>query len=210
MLVAKKGNIQLHHFAHHSAGVACAHVAETNAHIWAKDVLARVKRLLVPETRAEHDGQSRGVKKAQVYDFVEARLEKRLGTMVPDVILLMADGTQLIVEVRVTHACDEAKLAKLEQEGLSAIEIDLRRYRTSADRQEIECALLSGAPREWLNNAKQEKFDEQFRNWLVAKAEREASEAQERARRAARAEEQRAMRRKRGLRAALRRARSPG
>lgn len=191
VLVAKKGKIQLHHFAHHSAGVACAHVAETNAHIWAKEVLARVKRLLVPETRAEHDGQSRVVKKAQVYDFVEARLEKRLGTMVPDVILLMADGIQLIVEVRVTHACDEIKLEKLEQEGLSAIEIDLRRYRTSTDRKEIEGALLSGAPREWLSNAKQDKFDEQFRDWLVAKAEREAGEAQERAQRAARAEEQR-------------------
>lgn len=104
VLMAKKGPVQLHHFAHHNANAACAHAAETNAHIWAKDVLARVKRLLVPETLAMHGGQTRVVRRAQVYSFTEARLEKRLGSMVPDVILEMADGKQLIVEVRVTHA----------------------------------------------------------------------------------------------------------
>jgi len=47
VLVAKKGLKQLHHFAHYNKGISCSHVAETNAHIWAKQVLEREKRLRV-------------------------------------------------------------------------------------------------------------------------------------------------------------------
>lgn len=188
VLIAKKGPVQLHHFAHHNANAACANAVETNAHIWAKEVLARVKRLLVPETVARHGSLTRIVRRAQVYSFVEARLEKRLGSMVPDVILVMADGKKLIVEVRVTHACDEVKREKLRQDGHSAIEIDLRNFRMSSDREAIEGALLSGAPRMWLSNARQVTFDEQFGQQLAADAEREAKEAEEKRRRTALAE----------------------
>ena len=194
VLIAKKGPVQLHHFAHHNANAACAYAAETNAHIWAKEVLARLKRLLVPEIVATHGGLTRIVRRAQVYSFVEARLEKRLGSMVPDVILVMADGKQLIVEVRVTHACDEVKREKLRLDDLSAIEIDLRHFQTSSDREAIEGALLSGAPRTWLSNAKQRTFDEKFGQQLAADAEREAREAEEKRRRNALAEASKAKR----------------
>lgn len=194
VLIAKKGPVQRHHFAHHNANAACAHAAETNAHIWAKDVLARMKRLLVPETVATHGNLTRIVRRTQVYSFVEARLENRLGSMVPDVILVMADGKQLIVEVRVTHACDEVKREKLRLDGLSAIEIDLRQFRTSSDREAIEGALLSSAPRTWLSNARQAKFDEKFGQQLAADTEREAREAEEKRRRNALAEARKAER----------------
>jgi hypothetical protein len=182
------GPKQLHHFAHHNKGIACSHVAETNAHIWAKKVLEREKRLTIPPIVAEHGGHMEIVSPAKVYVFAHARLEKRLDTIVPDVVLFTEDGTQLIVEVRVTHACEEAKLAKLRNDGLSSIEIDLRRFRTSTDQTAVEEALLTSAPREWLTNAKQTMFDTRLRDWLAAEAGRKAKEAEDRAKRMAVAE----------------------
>jgi hypothetical protein len=193
-LVAKKGPKQLHHFAHHNKGIACSHVAETNAHIWAKQVLEREKRLTMPPIVAEHGGHTEIVSPAKVYVFAHARLEKRLDTIVPDVVLFTEDGTQLIVEVRVTHACEEAKLTKLRNDGLSSIEIDLRRFRTSTDQTAVEEALLTSAPREWLTNAKQALFDTRLRDRLAAEAARKAKDAEDRARRMAAAEADKARR----------------
>lgn len=194
VLVAKKGEKQIHHFAHYNIGTACAHVAETNAHIWAKDVLERVKCLTIPAVTAEHGGVSKVVSPSQTYRFAHARLEKKLGSIVPDVVLITQNGTELIVEVRVTHPCDDIKLEKLRKEGLSAIEIDLRHYRTSANRGEVEQALLSKAPREWLSNAKKAKFDEQLRLRLANEQEQRAREAEARAKRAADLEAQKVRR----------------
>lgn len=190
VLIAKKGKKQAHHFAHYNAGVSCKHVAETNAHIWAKDVLEREKRLVIPAVIAEHGENTHEVSPAKIYEFAHARLEKRLGTIVPDVMLETASGAQLIVEVRVTHASEEAKLETLHRENLSAIEIDLRHFRTSSDRQAVEEALLTDAPREWLSNAKQAKFDEHLRNRLEAAEARKATEAEARAKRLKLAEQE--------------------
>ena len=112
----------------------------------------------------------------------------------PDVVLFTEDGTQLIVEVRVTHACEEAKLTKLRNDCLSSIEIDLRRFRTSTDQTAVEEALLTSAPREWLTNAKQASFDTRLRDWLAAEAARKAKEAEDRAQRIAAAEADKARR----------------
>lgn len=193
-LVAKKGSKQLHHFAHYSKTVSCSYAAETNAHFWAKEVLERERRLTIPPIIAEHHGQTEIVSPAKVYTFAHAKLEKRLGSIVPDVVLVTASGTQLIVEVHVTHACDDAKIAKLQNDGLSAVEIDLRRFRTSADQVAVENALLSTAPRSWLSNAKQAKFNDRLRDRLAADAARKLKEAEERTLRIAEAEARRVRR----------------
>ena len=190
-LVAKKGPKQLHHFAHHIKSVSCSHIAETNAHIWAKEFLEREKRLTIPPIIAEHEGQKEIVSPARIYTFAHAKLEKRLNTIVPDVVLITENGTQLIVEVRVTHACDETKVAKLRSIGLSAVEIDLRRFRTSTKQAEVEDALLTSGPRDWLSNAKQAKFDDRLRDRLAAEAAKKLRELEDRAKRLAAAEARR-------------------
>ena len=73
VLVAKKGLKQLHHFAHYNKGISCSHVAETNAHIWAKQVLEREKRLTIPPIVAEHGGHTEIVSPAKVYVFAVNR-----------------------------------------------------------------------------------------------------------------------------------------
>lgn len=181
-LVARKGARKVHHFGHHDAGQPCAHVAETNAHLWAKRVLEREKRIVIPPVMIEHEGQAFEVSPARVYAFASARLEKRLDSIVPDVILETKDGTQLIIEVCVTQSCDEVKIEKLRTEDRSAIEVNLRRFRTSQDREAIEAALLSEGPRDWLHNARIPFLADKLRRTIEAETERREAAAEERAR----------------------------
>jgi hypothetical protein len=137
----------------------------------------RVKWITLPEVIAEHDGKKVIRHPSQRYEFAGARLEKQLDNIIPDVVLVLKNGIELIVEVRVTHACDERKIDKLRQSNLSAIEIDLRHYRTSQDRLAVEQALLVRAGRAWLNNAKKMQYDAQLRERLEAQRAKEEADA---------------------------------
>lgn len=153
-LCAKKGPKTAHHFAHYGNGKGCGLGAETNAHIWAKEVLERELRIWLPARYVEIDGKRQMSGKAVQFRFVSATLEKRLGNIVPDVILTAEDGREFVVEVRVTHACDDTKIQKMRNSQTPGIEVDLSKYRTSTDREAVERALLIDAPRAWLYNAK--------------------------------------------------------
>jgi hypothetical protein len=154
-LVAKKGTRIAEHFAH-CGGKACAGVRETNAHAWAKKILEQMKRLWIPAGTATAGRATATVFKARLFKFDRARLEKREGMIVPDVMLTAGDR-ELIVEIRVTHACDDRKIAKIRAMGKSALEIDLSNHRT-ADCEKLVAAALIGtdplmrAPRHWLFN----------------------------------------------------------
>ena len=151
-LCAKKGPKTAHHFAH--SGTGCGLGAETNAHIWAKEVLERELRIWLPARYVEADGKRQMSKKAVEFRFESASLERRLGNIVPDVILTADDGRKFVVEVKVTHACDDTKIQKMRNSQTPGIEVDLSKYRTSTDREAVERALLIDAPRAWLYNAK--------------------------------------------------------
>ncbi len=77
---------------------------------------------------------------AMTLDLVDVRLEKRLGTMVPDVVCvarqvqgkLLSDdipGVPFIIEAAVTHRIDSTKHEKILESGMGCIEIDANRFR---------------------------------------------------------------------------------
>lgn len=176
-LIARQGKKVAAHFAHAKENGGCGTGAETNAHLWAKDVLAREKYILLPEVAAYDGAQAYRPYKARKFRFASARLERKLGDIVPDVILTTAKGQELLVEVWVTHACDAEKIAKLRSRGLATIEVDLSAYRTSHDRSAIEAALIENAPREWLYNRKVDEASEELAARIRA-AEERAAEAE--------------------------------
>jgi hypothetical protein len=150
-LVARKGPKTADHFAHYGAGAGCGRAVETNAHIWAKAVLERTKRILLPAIEAEEAGRLEVARPASMFRFDEVRLEKRFGDLVPDVIV-RAGSRELLVEVYVTHRCDETKITKIRAGGVSAMEVDLSALRTCQDPRQVGTALLRAAPRAWLYN----------------------------------------------------------
>ena len=169
-LLAKKGPKLAEHFAH-LGGTACAGVRETNAHIWAKEILAARKQIWIPAVIAESGRKRREEYRARLLDFESAELEKRDGSIVPDVKLVYRDANgrvrELIVEILVTHACDAVKIAKIRAQGTSAVEIDLSGLRR-ADSEDVVAVALIGAdatrraPREWLFNPKVDRANDRL------------------------------------------------
>lgn len=182
-LIAKKGRKTAAHFSHHGNAAGCGKNAETNAHIWAKEVLNREKLIMLPAVRATVGKETLQTYRERMFEFETAELEKSLGDIVPDVMLTTRDGRQMLVEVMVTHACGPEKIAKLRDRGLATLEVDLSRWRKSSDRHEIEQALVTGAPREWLFNQKADQAGARLATAIAeraASAEREALAAKKR------------------------------
>lgn len=172
-VVARKGTKTVHHFAHYGTGNGCGRGAETNAHIWAKEVLAREKRIMLPAVAAQQGRERLQLHAPRLFTFADAHLEKALGDIVPDVILTTRDGRRLLVEVLVTHRCGPDKISKLRAESLPTVEVDLGAWRTSGDRAAIEKALIETAPREWLHNDKKDLAAQKLQAQITAREEQE-------------------------------------
>lgn len=157
-LIAKKGSKNAHHFAHVSAD--CGAGAQTALHMFAKDVIASAGELLLPAVVFKKRSTSRAwpVHEMQRIRADEVRLEARVGRMVPDV-LLTVKGQQLLVEVCVTHAVDDIKLAKIRDHKVSALEITLGHLPRELPLEQLRNAIL---------------YDETNREWLHNRAERKA------------------------------------
>ncbi len=154
-MVAKKGSVQAHHFAHHSdrESSSCVSAGETALHKFAKKVLDQRLEIALPEMVLSSDGEREVVVRATKLAFDRAILETKDGMIVPDVVLELRDR-RLIVEFKVTHPCDDVKIARIRAMNVGAIEIDLSQYR---DRllNEIGDDILYNAPRAWLHNPRE-------------------------------------------------------
>lgn len=151
-MVAKKGDLQAHHFAHHfdRDGVSCTSAGETALHKFAKQVLDERLEIALPELLVSYRDDTEVVVRATRLAFDEAILETKDGSIVPDVVLVLRDR-RLIVEFKVTHPCDDVKIARIRTMNVGAIEIDLSGYRDRA-LDELADDILYNAPRIWLHN----------------------------------------------------------
>lgn len=173
-MVAKKGQRQAHHFAHYAQtdGRSCVSAGETALHKFAKHILNKQLDVLLPEMVIAERGERAVVVQSERKTFDRAILETKDDQIVPDVVLHLRDR-RLIVEFKVTHACDEQKISRIRGMNVGAIEIDLSAYR---DRQldSLGDEILYNAPRTWLHNPREEAA----RNVLREKAKRRIEEAQ--------------------------------
>ncbi len=125
-LNAKKGEKNAHHFAHKSSQ-ECKYGYETSLHMAAKEILSKAGKMILPESwitfpELMHDPiQACKIKKITI-EHVE--LERRFGSVIPDVIIY-TDDKPLFIEIFVTHRIDNEKLEKLKELGIPTIEIDL-------------------------------------------------------------------------------------
>ncbi len=151
-LVAKKGPVRAHHFAH-APGADCVDevgALETQAHRLAKTVLAG-SNLLLPSF--EYLGEP-----GPQVEVRDVEIETMRGAVRPDLICQVAwrpEGSadakliELAVEIKVTHGVNLVKAGLFAEQRLRCIEIDLSRYRYKDD-AEITAAVRSSAPRRWV------------------------------------------------------------
>jgi hypothetical protein len=169
-LVAKKGVKQEHHFAHEAAE-SCAGGLETVLHLAAKEILVAERKIWLPRvavplgpmTQPEllSDGRS--------FEIEAVVVEQRVEGIVPDLVLTIG-GRELLVEVFVTHSVDNAKLEKISQLGLSAIEIDLSKLPREMHRAELASAVVGGRDnKRWLNNERVNAHRKRLEDLSVAR-----------------------------------------
>lgn len=151
-LVAKKRGTRAKHFAHKANfGSRCEIGQETALHKFAKTLLAREKRLMLPALElSDGEFEWRGSERMWI-EFDDALIEHRLGTIIPDVIVRKNDR-DLLVEFEVTHKCDDEKIATIHALELATIEIDLSGLSRDTSKAGIERQILEDAPRHWIFN----------------------------------------------------------
>lgn len=178
-MVAKKGPVQTHHFAHYSDrdGSSCSSAGETALHKFAKAVLDQRLEIALPEMVVSSDGDREVIVQPTKLVFDRAILETKDGAVVPDVMLELRDR-RLIVEFKVTHPCDDVKIARIRAMNVGAIEIDLSQYR---DRplDEIGYDILYKAPRLWLHNPREPDARERLAQRALRRAEAREREVKE-------------------------------
>ena len=94
-----------------------------------------------------------------VVAFDQVTLEKKISSIVPDVIAQKGNKTCLL-EIAVTHFVDEEKKKKIEELGFAAIEIDMSEYiHSEITREELHDILMNRTGKKsWVFNPKREKL----------------------------------------------------
>ena len=155
ILIAKKGDIRKHHFAHYNYE-NCQGAQETALHLLAKEILYQEKCVCLPYLQDNQD--------INIKSFDHVALEVREVGLIFDALGL-SENEKLAIEIKVTHEIDDRKRQIVINHGIQMIEIDLSDYLTGEkNRTEIVDAVINCAPRYWVNQLptfepKQEETD---------------------------------------------------
>ncbi|MFG0805298.1 competence protein CoiA family protein [Pseudomonas fluvialis] len=122
-VIARKGLIREHHFAHSSQKESCNIQRESLLHLYAKEVIRNKLGLQlppIPGTCPESEDQT------SWWDFERVDEEVPQPGFQPDLVAHLRDGSQLFIEIAVTSFIDEEKLERIKAVGIHTVEIDLR------------------------------------------------------------------------------------
>lgn len=122
-VIARKGLIREHHFAHASQKESCHIQRESLLHLYAKEVICDGLGLQLPPLPGVYPNSE---DTSSWWDFEKATPEVRQQGFQPDLVAELKDGTQLFIEVAVTSFVDEVKQERIKAAGTPAIELDLR------------------------------------------------------------------------------------
>ena len=179
LIARTKDDHQVPHFAHHNRE-ACGGGPETVLHLLAKEAFLANPNMLLPGRSALDERKQVVTKPGQKVATEFLRLEYAdPKTIIPD-LYVRALGYDLFVEVAVTHFCDEAKIQRLREHRIPAVEVDLARLPRDSTREAIADAVLRTAPRRWLYHPgidaaqAQRRADEERRQADIAKRQANA------------------------------------
>ena len=140
-LVAKKGEVKDHHFAH-SVDSVCT--GDTVEHYMAKQEIAEKKYLHLPHPIKDTYSMT---------DFKTVELEKRIGDSryIADVICPHESGKQIIIEIVATHDLDVDKWNYLVENKITSLKIDVNNWDYETER--LSDYMVSGRG-SWIHNDK--------------------------------------------------------
>ncbi|GFE79237.1 hypothetical protein GCM10011487_12370 [Steroidobacter agaridevorans] len=179
-LIARKGDIRVHHFAHAQQN-QCTGALETLLHLLAKEILRTASVLALPDYTWRRE-QSLGDRLIHLEQAIVAGGRARLSQVlieprtfegiIPDVVFATQarDGSArtILLEVTVSHPVDAEKLKRLRALNLPALELTLKPAHARLTRAELEKRILQGsAGKRWLFHPREldceRRFDERYR-----------------------------------------------
>lgn len=137
-LIAKKGEMNQHHFAHYQVE-NCGKGVETALHLLGKQVLLEEQRVRLPEEEA-----------IALLTAIEVE-RRRLGYVADIGAVLIDTGEDIDIEIKVTHGIDEEKLKKVLFNKVKMVEIDLSGLLKTGTltKERVKQAVITDAPRIW-------------------------------------------------------------
>lgn len=176
LLVAKKGSVRRHHFAHFEV-TNCQGAAESALHILAKELLAEMDTFTVPPYDFVRQRKTRLgvpvrhqalVADGEQFPIRRVRVEEHEGDFIPDIII-ESDANALILEVAVTHKVTRAKLRKIRRRNVPAIEIRLDAGDSMLPREALKMKLQKDlASKVWLFHPGQRESERLFASMFRA------------------------------------------
>lgn len=116
---------------------------ESLLHREVKAILAQATSVLLPRWWITSTGAiaTNSAKSARV-QLAGARLEKKLGRIIPDVIAELKSGSELLVEVTVTNTITPERLQRIRDVDLATVEIDFSRMAGALTREALRRLVL--------------------------------------------------------------------
>ena len=154
-LEAHLGTQKAWHFQHATEDRNCNPQPMTLLHAFIRDELARRRELLIPALTVPFEFEEAGSRWSYPLDvetrqlkFLNGTTELRIDGVQPDVVFELEDGGRFAVEVRYSHAVDEAKQAVMRRSFSLAAELDVSDLPASGIRATQLPELLED-PRRW-------------------------------------------------------------
>ncbi|WP_419834517.1 competence protein CoiA family protein [Endozoicomonas atrinae] len=181
-LIARKGTIRTHHFAHHQ-GTDSQACVETALHLFAKQVLMEHKKVRLPEDQLSAEAIDHHGKKhlktllinAEKIEFTNVDAEVFRAGYRSDITAYPYENQNLDIEICVSHKVDLDKQEKAQRSHACMMEIDLSALEKDLSQKQIIQAVLYDAPRHWISNPLHRALEKQ----LQAEVEKLVFEANE-------------------------------
>lgn len=158
-LVARKGEIYRHHFAHHvqSENPCC----ESIVHKLSKDIIREHKKVRLPKfvcSHVEKDVYGEEISEkyeqaARTVSFSSIELEKSNGSYRPDVVGKFEEDEYIAIEIVMTNDVSEAKKKKIKALQHDVLRIYMSGYSSNDEYEILKSAVLYEAPRDWVFNS---------------------------------------------------------
>lgn len=157
VLVARKGDIKDHYFAHHK-NLNCTKAFETVLHLLAKEIILNSREILLPPIIIlnKYTYSKNEVKGPYRLKYTKVEAEKYINGIKPD--LLITTGStkqekQCAIEILVTHKVEDKKCSHFENINLPAIEIDLSNVDRMIEKYELEQLIINNTDnKHWIYN----------------------------------------------------------
>lgn len=171
-LVAKKGEVKQHHFAHHT--MDSNECSESVLHKICKHIVENEKRILSPElTVSCHQFDLAGIEHTkqetlapELLMFTEVLLEQAEGEFIPDVTGLIDHQQKVFIEIVVTNDVSEEKLEKVKRLGVPMMAIYVSELDLMEPLESLTASVIEQAPRQWIYHPIIEQLETRLQNEL--------------------------------------------